>query len=327
MLIRPFRSNHPSAFIFLPLLAVAIWIAGFTEPLVLPVKHTMPLYELIASPLLTMPWLGTTLALLLVVGEAFLLNYIINENEVLPKQSFLPALFYILLISNNNAMLSLHPLLPANLFLLFGINRLMCSYRKDHAFSHAFDAGFLFAIASLFYFPYAVFFPLLGVALLIMRPFIWREWLISFFGVLIPYIFTTVVYFWKEELDYLYYDKIFFPIIRQPLRVTLPPEFYVLAALGCLIFLLALSRVLTGVGSGPQKTKKGIVLLVWVFIFAGAGIFISPELSTRYFSALAIPGAVFYAYYFLTMKKDWLAELLCLLFVGTLTVNLVLHYF
>jgi hypothetical protein len=52
----------------------------------------MPLYELFAGMLTNLPWLGTIVAIVLVIGEAFLLNYIVNENEVLSKQTYLPAL-------------------------------------------------------------------------------------------------------------------------------------------------------------------------------------------------------------------------------------------
>jgi hypothetical protein len=306
---------------------MAIWAAGFMEPAYVPAKHAMPLYELLVSLIAPMPWLGMLLAVILVIGEAFLLNHIVNENEVLSKQSYLPAFFYILLISNNNAMLAMHPLLPANLFMLFAINRLLTSYRKDAAFSHAFDAGLLISIATLFYFPYIVFFPLLGAAFIILRPFNWREWFISFLGVLIPYAFASVVYFWKEELDYLWYDKMLFSLVREHKIVKLPSEFYALMIIGWGILLFALGRLVTTVGGGPQKTKKGIVLMVWFFIFSGLAILLAPEISTKYFSSLAIPAAIFYSFYFMSLKKQWLAELLCLLFVVTLALNLVLHYF
>jgi hypothetical protein len=326
MFIRLFRSNSPTAIIILPLIAIAIWAAAFTEPAVVSGKHAMPLYELLSSAFAPASWLGMILALILVVCEGFLLNYIINEYEVLSKQSYLPAFFYILLMSNSSGMLCLHPLIPANLFMLFALNSILSSYRKDAAFSHAFDAGFLIAMATLFYFPYIVFFPMLGAGLVIFRPFNWREWIISFFGVLIPYIFAAVVYFWREELDYLLYDKMFFPIIQGPARIPLPPVFYVLIIIGILLLLISMSKLFSSVGSGPQKTKKGIILMVWFFIFSGFSLLVAPEISVKYFSALGVPVAVFYSFYFMHAKKDWLSELLCLLFVGTMVVNLVLHY-
>jgi hypothetical protein len=327
MFIRFFKSNNASALIFLPLFAIAIWAFGFISPAIVEVKHSMPLYELIVRPFSTIHWLETLVGLILVVGEAFLLNYIVNENEVLSKQSYLPALFYILFMSNNNDMLLLTPPLFANLFILFAINKLLSSYRKDNAFSQAFDAGLLISVATLFYFPYIVFLPLLGVSLIIMRPFNWREWVISFLGVLIPYIFVVTFYFWNDKLDYLFFDKMFYPITRHKLTTAFPKSFYFMIGTGWLILLFSIGKLFQGVGIGSQKTKKSIILLVWFFFFSALSVLMAPEISTKYFSPLAIPAAVFCGNYFANIKKQWWPEFLLLLLLSSIFFNLIVYFF
>jgi hypothetical protein len=52
------------------------------------------------------------------------------------------------------------------------------------------DAGLLIALASLIYFPSIFFFICLLITLLFIRPFIWREWVFAFIGLLIPYAFA-----------------------------------------------------------------------------------------------------------------------------------------
>ena len=323
MFIRFFKSNNASALLFLPLIAIVIWVFGFIHPIVLPVKHTMPLYELIAGSLTNIPWLSCLIGLLLVIGEAFLLNFIVNENEVLAKQTYLPALFYIVFMSNNNAMLTLHPLLFGNLFLLLAMQKLLSSYRKDSAFSQAFDAGLLISIATLFYFPFVVFLPLLGIGLIILRPFNWREWVISFIGALIPYLFVITFYFFYDKLDYLFLDKMFYQFIREKPSLDLSKSFYFMMGVGWLLILFSLGKILLGVGIGSQRTKKSIIFLVWFFFLSAISILIAPEISTKYFSALAIPTAVFCANYFSNIKKDWWAEFLFLLLISSLFVNLL----
>lgn len=327
MFIRFFKSNNASALILLPLFALAIWAFGFISPAIVPVNHTMPLYELVGELFSNAPWLGTFIAFILVVGEAFLLNYIVNENEVVSKQSYLPALFYILFISNNNDMLLLSPPLFANLFILFATHKLLTSYRKDNAFSQAFDAGFLISIASLFYFPCVVFLPLLGVGLILMRPFNWREWLISFIGALIPYIFVITIYFWKDKLDALFFDKMFFSLSHEKITQALPKSFYFMIGTGWLILLFSIGKLFQGVGIGSQKTKKSIVLLIWFFFFSALSIFIAPEIATKYFAPIVIPTAVFCGNYFANIKKQWWAEFLFLLLLSSIFFNLIVHFF
>lgn len=323
MFIRFLKSNNASALLFLPAIAIVIWVFGFIHPFVLPVKHTMPLYELMAGSFTNIPWLSCLIALVLVIGEAFLLNYIVNENEVLSKQNYLPALFYIVFMSNNNAMLTLHPLLFGNLFLLFAIQKLLSSYRKDKAFSEAFDAGLLISIASLFYFPFAVFLPLLGIGLIILRPFNWREWLISSIGALIPYLFVITFFFLYDRLDYLFYDKMFYQFIREKPKLDFPKTFYFMISVGWLIILFSIGKIIVGVGIGSQRTKKSIIFLVWFFFLSAFSILLAPEISTKYFSAMAIPAAVFCSKYFANIKKEWWAEFLFLLLLSSLFVNLL----
>jgi hypothetical protein len=327
MFIRFFKTNSPSAFIFIPLIAIAIGGFGFLSPKVLQANQSMPLYELIANPLSYYSWLGNLIALLLIIGEAFLLNFIVNENEILNKQSFLPALFYIVLMGNNSTMLQLHPLLFSNLFILFAINKLISSYRKDNAYSQAFDAGFLISIASLFYFPYIAFFPILGVGFILFRPFNWREWVISFIGVLVPYLFVLTYYFWNDSLGVFIHDKILFSITSKKIIAAIPSTFYFPMTVGCMIVLFSLVKLIGGIPGGSQKSKKGIVLSIWLALFASVCIVLSPEISSIYFSPLAIPISVFCANYFLNIKKEWFGEVLFLLLIGSVFYNLVQSFF
>lgn len=323
MFVQFFKSNNASAYIFIPLLTIALWVFGYIHPVEIPpVKHAMPLYELVLMPFHNI-WLNITVALLLVIGEAFLLNYIVNENEVLTRPSYLPAALYVIFMSSNKAMFILHPLIFGNFFLLISIHRLLSSYRKDKAFSNFFDAGFLIAIASLFYFPYIVFFPLLAAALIILRPFNWREWMISVCGVLTPYILTGTIYFMINRLDYLLYDRMLFYFSRQLHLGTLSGSFYFTNSVQLSILILAGARLFTGLNTGSQKTKKSIVLLIWFLLAGIASIVITQEVSTSCFAALAISASVFYAHYFINLKRYWLAEILFLLFLGSIVVNLI----
>lgn len=325
MIVRFLKPNNASAFFIIPLVAVVVWVWGFFTPHVLQVKHSMPFYELLAGPVAGIPWLSTLIAAFLVIAEAFLLNYIVNENEVLTRKTSLPALFYIVFISNNNSMLELHPLLFANLFLLFALSKILNSYRKDIAFSQVFDTGLLISMASLFYFPCIVFFPIIGIALVIFRPFQWREWIISFIGVLVPYIFVITWYFWNNILDYLLYDKMFFPMVFKNKAESYSQTFYFMISVGCIIAVLSFGKLFNGLSGGSQKTKKALVLMIWWFSFSGISLILAPELSTKYYSLSVIPVSIICSNYFLRMKRELWGELLFLVFLISIIVNLVVN--
>lgn len=326
MLIRFFKNNNPSSFILLPLFALVLWIVGFFLDQNSAVKYSMPFYEALANSISNIPFLAVFIAFVLVIAEAFLLNYIVNENEILAKPSFLPALFYIVFMSNDSGMLLLHPLVFSNFFILLGIHKLVNSYRKDNAFSNAFDAGVFFSIATLFYFPAIVFLPLLGIGFILFRPFNWREWMITFLGVLMPYVFVFTYYFWNDTLISWLENKLLSRLDDQ-LNLYSSNSFYFILSAGWFIVLLSIGKLFGDHSDTSQKNKKGLLLLIWASLFALLSVFIAQEISIRSFSALAIPFSVFCANYFLKIKKKWWAELLFIFLLTSVFVNHLFNYF
>lgn len=281
----------------------------------------MPLYEMLARPLQNIHFIATLIAFLLVVIEAFLLNYIVNKYEILTKPSFLPALFYIVFMSIDNAMLTLHPFIFANIFIMLAIYKLVSSYQKDSAFSNAFDAGILFSLSTLFYFPSIVFLPLLGIGFVLFRPFNWREWIISLLGVVLPYAFVFAYYFLNDTPDHWWNIKAFFPHLLEQPKLVVPNSFYFMLSLILLIIFFSFKKLFTGFYEASQKNKKGVLLLFWTSALTLLSLFIAPKASIQNYSLLAIPFSVFCANYFLKIKKAWWGELLFFLLLIFIFIN------
>ncbi len=324
MLIRFFKNNNPSSFILLPLFALVLWVIGFFAEQSSIVADQMPLYETIAKPLNNYPFIATIIAYLLIISGAFLLNFIVNKYEILTKPSFLPALFYIVFMSMDSTMLTLHPFIFSNIFIMLAIYKLVSSYQKDTAFSNAFDAGILFSLSSLFYFPSIVFIPLLGVGFILFRPFNWREWIISLLGFLVPYIFVFSYYFLKDTSGNWWDIKVFLSHLPDQPKPIISNSFYFMLGVSVLIISLAFMKLFTGFYEASQRNKKGILLLVWLAAFAVISLFIAAQVSIENYSALAIPASVFCANYFLKIKKKWWGELLFILLLASIFIH---HFF
>ncbi|MFY9309213.1 MAG: DUF6427 family protein [Bacteroidia bacterium] len=324
MLIRFFKNNSPSAFIILPLFALFFWVPGFFA------AHDafdfgMPFYTAVIKWFSGSGGIASFVAYVLVIAQAFLLNYIVNENEVLSKPSFLPALLYIVFMSSDTAQLTLYPLLFANLFILLAIHKLVSSYRKDTAFSNSFDAAFLLSVASLFYFPCVVFFPVLYVGFILFRPFNWREWVIALIGIVVPFTFVFTYFFWNDMLGSLWSIQLFYPNPQRS-KLATSDGFYVMLSVCLLMVSLAFGKLFTGLSDASQKNKKGILLLLWLTGLALLSVFLSPEITLRNFSVLAIPAAVFCSNYFLKMKRTQLGEVLFFMLMIALFINHLLSY-
>jgi hypothetical protein len=303
---------------------IAIWFYGFFHPAVPLTEHAAPLYKLTITELKTYPFSLTLFSFILILCEAVLINFIVEKNEILDTTSYLPALVYIILMSLQPEMFSLHPIVIANLFMLLAVHRLMQSYRKETAYADAFNAGFFISIAALFYIPSVIFIFLLWFGLVILRPFVWREWIISFIGILLPWIYLVFYYFWNDKLDILEYDALYYTIIAprksfNALTFSVVEYFQIVVLLVCAI--LTAGKLLGDFGKGTVRTRSNLLLLLWFFIFSFATIFLAPEYSISYLSFLSIPFSIFFSSFLLFAKKNWLVEIIFTLLIISVFVN------
>src|ERR1039457_5611935 len=213
MLVGFIKHNRAVSIVLLPVTLICLWAYGFIHPVVPLIEHAAPLYKLLISGIVRYPFLLTLLSFILIFCEALLIYHIVEKNEITETKSYLSAIVYIVLMSLQPEMLSLHPIVIANLFMLLALHKLMQTYRKETAYSEAFDSGFFISLAALFYIPSLIFILLLWIGLVIIRPFVWREWLISFIGILLPCVFLVFYYFWNDKLDALQYDAIYYTLI------------------------------------------------------------------------------------------------------------------
>jgi len=325
MLIQFFKNNNPFAFIFLPLLTLVLWINGFVLPQNTQAQELIPLFDFFVKIPFYTSFILPFLALVFVLSEAFLLNFIANKYEILPKSSFLPALLYIILMSIDNSMLTLRAPVIANFLILLIVLVFLESYRKDSAFSNAFDVGALSSIATLFYPPTIVLLPVLGIGLLVMRPFNWRDWIICLIGIFTPYLFVCAYYFLNGQLESLGIISFFYSNLNHPIN----PSSALISIFGIvsLIILLSLGDVSNNLRGGSQKKSKSTLLFIWIALFSPFSLYMLSSISFSSFSLFIIPTSIFCALYLSNVKKKWWGEFLFAILFISVIVNLMSVYF
>lgn len=322
MLVRFFRSHQPVLIIIIPVLAVLLWLPAFIHPILPIVKHQMPLFELVVNPLLAYPLLCTIVAFILLIIQAFLFNYIIDKYEITGKRSYLPVLMYIVFTSFSPELLWLHPGLFANIFILLALNRVLATYRNTSALSPCFDAGFLIAIASLFYFPAALLIIFVLIAVLVLLPFSWRLWVIVILGFLLPYIYVHTWYFLFEGTEYLWIDRVLFPVIDRD--IVFSGE--MAQPYSELILFVGIAAVLS-IGRGADAANRSvqhrstIAVLRWLFVIGALTLLITPTLSYIYFFVALLPLLVLITGYFLWARMVWVAEIVIWMLILTIAYN------
>lgn len=324
MLLRFIQHNPAISILLVPVGMIVFWIYTFFHPVIPVTEHAAPLYKLLIMGIKTYPFLIIILSMLLIFCEAMLLNNIAEKNAVVGNSAYLPALLYIILMSLQPEMFSLHPIIIANLFLLLALRKLMQTYRKETAYSETFETGLFISVAALFYIPSFVFILLLWTGLFIIRPFIWREWFISLIGFILPWLYLVFFYFWNNKLDMLEYEALYYTIIT-PRKVFNIFNFsfteYSQLALLIVAVLFSAGRFIHDLNKGAVQTRNNLMLLFYFFLFGFISVFLAPVYSIAYLSFLSIPFSIIFSRYLLHARRKWIAEILFLLLIVSVLAN------
>lgn len=323
MLIRLFNNSHPaSLFIFLPLVAIVLWIPAFISSEYINTRNSMPLMEIITKLFLQTTWALSLLGLMFNIGSAIILNYIIDKHDVLERKTNLPALIFIVLATSFQGFLSFHPLQPATFLLLLSLLRIFDAYQAPKALSNAFDAGFFLGLAMLFYFPYFWYMPFLWTCLLIVRPFVWREYALSVIGALLPLLFAVSYYFFTDRLSYFWFVKIVDSLSET--KFSNPSEswsWWAVFIIGLFIIILSVPALFKRINNSIIRAKSSLQTFIVYSFFSIFVIWVTGFQQGYIFYLLTFPIAVFWSNYFISLKKMWLGELLFSIYLVLVVLN------
>ncbi|WP_353136334.1 DUF6427 family protein [Pseudopedobacter sp.] len=244
--------------------------------------------------------------------QALLFNRILNEYNIINKVTFIPALIYVVVSSVFTPFLFLSPPLICNFFLLFLLFRILASYKDSSQISTMFDLGMVTAIATVIYFPFVLFLLTLWIALIIFRPFNWREWGAVLIGYLVIIFFLAVYYFWNNQLSN-------FIAIWKPLTEVLPVFVKVQPLDYIVLFPIAAGLILGTIQLRENffksyiQVRKTFIFLFNLFIIGVLAFYLKSDFRLNHFLVCVIPIATILSYYFVTASKRWFYETLFLL--------------
>lgn len=197
MFVAPLKNNFQTSIIILIVFSVGLWACSF----MFPTPYSIPsigeehvFYHLLFSNETSFLSSQFITFFCIIIG-AFFVNFIAINQEIISKTNYLPAFLYILFAFSATTNRHIEPILIANLFMLPAIYFIASAYRQDTALSAIFKAGLLLGLASFFYAYYILLFPITVIAIIILRSFNWREWVLLIIGLLLPvYIYMCISY-------------------------------------------------------------------------------------------------------------------------------------
>jgi len=328
MLIRIFKQNAPVIPLLLLLAGLLMWVDGFflaTVPGAATEGHA-PLFEPLAAAFESMPVLSVITAFVLLMLQVFLVNYMVQANNLLGKPSWLPGFLYLLLMSSDPSLTSLHPVLVANLFLIWALARTLAAYSEGDVMAEVFNVGFLIAVAGLFYYPAMVFFLWLLVALGVYFLLSLRGLVAAFMGFLTPLFFLFTWYYLSDQLESRlghmvaqYNPFLVFEQSYEPFSIAM------MLMLALISFLSFLKISLAYVADKPIRIRKRIRVLVYFFVLALASILLATDRFDVHHGLLMPPLAIAWSVFLLETKRKWIADLMLYLFLMLVIAGKVIN--
>jgi hypothetical protein len=301
-----FKQKNPGNALLLFLYALLLKFSIFLHPIT-PILHGQDnyLYRIVLSGLSSFfngsPIFFSILTFLLLFTQATLFNRICNYQKILPKPNYLPGMSYILVTSLLPSWNYFSAPLLINSIMIWVFYRMTALYNNTRSDAAIFNIGVLTGIVTLFYLPAMAFLLLVFFALVAMRPFRIREWVMGFLGFTVPYYFLFIVlYFtnqwsWKNVVPQI--------IFRLP---DIPATIWITCGIVLLIvpFMIGGYYVQANLNKMLIQVRKNWSLLLLYLLVGVIIILINHASFYENWIVTAVPFAAFHAaaYYYSTDK-------------------------
>lgn len=200
-----FKANNPFNTFLLFIYGLLLKLAWFFHP-VIPVSDTTDgflfkeIIEALKNTGVQFPLVYPTITYLLLFTQAVTFNKLINDQKMMQRPNYLPAMSYLLITSIFSEWNVLTAPLVINTLLIWVWARISNLYSNNKPKTTLYNIGIMIGISTFFYFPSLAFVLLIVFALIVSRPFILSEWIISLLGIVTPYYFLFSYLFLSDKL-------------------------------------------------------------------------------------------------------------------------------
>ncbi|MBU1369878.1 MAG: hypothetical protein KJ578_06065 [Bacteroidetes bacterium] len=321
-MIRFFRSSFAAQYLVVVLLAFLLWLPAFLQQLSpLQIDNgRQPLYDLIVSNLNDFPYVALSVALLLLLFQAFFFNAILAANNFIQRVGSSGAFVYVLLFSYTAEYTNTHAFLYAAVFILATLHTLFLIVETDRPHFYLFNTGFFVATAALFYPPAALLILWIFISMIIGLQASIRNFLTVILGFLTPVYFLVSWYFLTDQLatNFALYKGVWIQWLPDFNQISI---FQWAIGINIILLLLFATRPVFG-----TKTEKNLRLRKKISMVNALLVFSLPMLFFQTGSiinntALLLPIAVYLSFDFAYAQRLRWRSLLLGLLVLLIVVN------
>jgi len=249
------------------------------------------------------PTIYPVITFVLIFTQAITFNTLINNQKLLTRPTFLPAMAYILITSLFPEWWQLSSTLIINSLLVWVWAMMGGLYSQSRPKSVLFNIGVVVGVCSFLYFPSIAFVILIIFGLVVMRPLRFSEWLVAFLGITTPYYFLLAWIYFSNHWN----PKAFIPAIS----ISYPKFQQSVWAWGSLL-LLIIPFLISGFYIQSHmlrmliQIRKSWSLMLLYLLTALLVPFINSNSTFEYWILSAMPLASFHAAAYFYPTKRWL---------------------
>ncbi len=306
------------AFLLLLFAVLKIPFALYTFPDIQPLSTLWGLSGAFFSSTPLLSWLIAQICILL---QAFWFNYLFTEADFNERFSFVPALYYIL-VTSLLPVFNFFSIYTLVAFILLALlhNALIINLRKS-AKMEAFNMGVLGGILVLLDTHFFIFLPSLFVMLYVLKPFRFKEFMLLFFGWMMPvYFYLSIAYLFDIHINLSAYSLKHFSFFRFD-RDVLGSINLIATALLILFSFISLRGIMYSTGF---KRKKNVSMLIVLIIAMSIILVLSGRHAPDILQIVFIPAAVLLSLLMLRIRNKKLGEIFNAVYIAIiLAVNLL----
>ena len=309
MLVKKLKTNKPSVYIAFFVFAVFFLITNIIFDNQPSIEHNHPIFSFFGNFFIRNHIFSNVLLFVISLLIAMGWNNALSERGVFKNITIIPAFLFIIFSS----VFTLSSIWICVFILLFILNKLMLCFQNEKPYSLLFDCGFLIGLATIIN-PICIFFlTIIYVAIIVYSNITWRNLIIPFLGLILPFFFTGVYVFLFNKLDSLsnyYLHSLTFSY--TPFNYSVPLLVWSIFIL--VLLLLSLNELSHWISMKSLRSRKAFYIFFSYSVCAFLGFFFSQN-SWDYLLFFTLPFTVLVSNYFIFIKKEWWSECLFILIV------------
>lgn len=255
----------------------------------------------------------------IIIVQALRFNTVLNNMRMYPKQYFITALCYILLISLYPAWGNITPALLVNFLIIWYFSLVTRLYNTNNAKPMIYNIGFITGLIAILYFPAFFLVIVAFIAVGSLRAFRVNEWMVLLMGICTPPYFIVALLFLTNHLHTL---RSYLPQVLPHgfgIREHIPMVITAVAGL----FLIAAGFLAWNANSGKAvvQIRRSWGILLMMFLLSIPLLFLLKEGNFGYLVLGLLPAAAIASNTFVYSKSDLYQTIIFWMLIGVIIYN------